>query len=177
MTSKAHVRGSIRLASRERAVPVHREVPELFCLLYTALKLIVWVRAVLREESLVLRLDFLASWDLFFLMLKQDGQLFCLDSGCFQEDCYIVAFFFFSIKHNFFLSLVQTSHHIQIGLLVFDDLQNIWVWFPEKLTYADNIQRHPSWLSIWQERLLSYRDMLATCLLFFGLGFILKYIS
>lgn len=102
MTSKAHVRGSIRLASRERAVPVHREVPELFCLLYTALKLIVWVRAVLREESLVLRLDFLASWDLFFLMLKQDGQLFCLDSGCFQEDCYIVAFFFFSIKHNFF---------------------------------------------------------------------------
>lgn len=42
-------------------VPVLREVPELLCLFYRALKLIVWIRVVFREESLVLRLDFLTS--------------------------------------------------------------------------------------------------------------------
>lgn len=34
---------------------------------------------------------------------------------------------------------------------MFWDLQNIWVCFPEKLTSADNIQRHPLWLTIPHE--------------------------
>lgn len=56
---------------------------------------------------------------------------------------------------SLFFPLCKPHTITQIGLLVFEDLQDIWVWFPEKLTYAVNIQKHPSWLSIQHEILLS----------------------
>lgn len=60
------------------------------CLPYIALKWIVSVRLVLKEERFLLRSGFFNKFKpLFSPVLKQDGQLFLLESDCFQEDCYV----------------------------------------------------------------------------------------